>query len=81
MRRITILFLRRLWLPTLAFGAFCLICVAVYTTLERLRAIDAFLLDHSSAFDRVPFCPRCDKAIFDFRIRGSVPFSCASRNG
>src|SRR5450755_4753923 len=42
MGRITILFLRRLWLPTLVFGAFCLICVAVYMRLERLSAIDAF---------------------------------------
>jgi voltage-gated potassium channel len=42
MGRIIILFLRRLWLPTLVFGAFCLICVAVYMRLERLSAIDAF---------------------------------------
>jgi hypothetical protein len=42
MGRITILFLRRWWLPTIVFGAFCLICVAVYTTLEGLRAIDVF---------------------------------------
>jgi voltage-gated potassium channel len=42
MGRITILFLRRLWLPTLVFGAFCMLCVAVYARLEDLRAIDAF---------------------------------------
>ena len=42
MGRITILFLRRLWLPTLVFGAFCLLCVALYVRLEDLRAIDAF---------------------------------------
>jgi voltage-gated potassium channel len=42
MGRIIILFLRRLWLPTLVFGAFCLICIAVYMRLEGLRAIDAF---------------------------------------
>src|ERR1700682_5759072 len=42
MGRITILFLRRLWLPTLVFGGFWLICVAVYTRLEGLRAIDGF---------------------------------------
>jgi voltage-gated potassium channel len=42
MGRITILFLRRLWLPTLVCGAFCLICVEVYVRLEGLHAIDAF---------------------------------------
>ncbi len=42
MGRITILFLRRLWLPTLVFSVFCLICIAVYMRLEGLRAIDAF---------------------------------------
>src|ERR1700722_16799737 len=42
MGRIIILFLRRLWLPTLVFNAFCLICIAVYMRLEGLRAIDAF---------------------------------------
>jgi voltage-gated potassium channel len=42
MGRITLLFLRRLWLPTIVFGAFCLICIAVYTRFERIPAIDAF---------------------------------------
>jgi voltage-gated potassium channel len=42
MGRITILFLRRLWLPTLVLGAFCFFCVVVYMTLEGVRAIDAF---------------------------------------
>lgn len=52
MGRITVLFLRRLWLPTLVFGAFCLICVAVYMKLEGLRAIDAFFwIFHPHAID------------------------------
>jgi voltage-gated potassium channel len=42
MGRITVLFIRRLWLPTLVFGAFCLICVTMYMRLEGLRASDAF---------------------------------------
>ncbi len=42
MGRIVVLFLRRLWLPTLVFGTFCLICVGVYMRLEGLRALDAF---------------------------------------
>src|ERR1700691_4433257 len=52
MGRVTILFLRRLWLPTFVFGAFCLICVAVYMRLEGLRAIDAlFWIFHPHAID------------------------------
>jgi voltage-gated potassium channel len=42
MGRITVLFLRRLWLPTLVFSVFCVICVVVYMSLEGLRAMDAF---------------------------------------
>src|SRR6202790_1301697 len=52
MGRIIILFLRRLWTPTLVFGAFCLICVAVYMRMERVRAIDAFFwIFHPHATD------------------------------
>jgi voltage-gated potassium channel len=52
MVRIIVLFLRRLWLPALVFGAFSLICVAVYMRLEGLRAIDAFFwIFHPHAID------------------------------
>ncbi|MGA3087135.1 MAG: NAD(P)-binding protein [Terriglobales bacterium] len=52
MGRITVLFLRRLWLPTLVFGAFCLMAIAVYMSLERLPAIDAlFWIFHPHAID------------------------------
>jgi voltage-gated potassium channel len=52
MGRITVLFLRRLWLPTVVFGGFSLICVAVYMRLEGLRAIDAFFwIFHPHAID------------------------------
>ena len=42
MGRIILLFLKRLWLPTLVFGAFCLLCVGVYMRMEGLRPLDAF---------------------------------------
>jgi len=42
MGRIIVLFSKRLWLPTLVFGAFCLLCVAVYMRMEGLRPLDAF---------------------------------------
>jgi hypothetical protein len=52
MGRITILFLQRLWLPTFVFGAFCLICIAVYVRLEGIHAIDAFFwIFHPHAID------------------------------
>jgi voltage-gated potassium channel len=52
MGRITVLFLRRLWQPALVFGAFCLVCVAVYMRLEGLSAIDAFFwIFHPHAID------------------------------
>src|SRR6266446_6588711 len=37
------------------------------------------LLDLSSTFDRLPFCPHCDKAVFDFRVRGSIRLSGMDR--
>ncbi len=52
MGRIVVIFLRRLWLPALVFGAFCLVCVGVYVGLERVRAIDAFFwIFHPHAID------------------------------
>ena len=42
MGRITLLFLRRLWLPALLFAGFSAVCVAVYMRTEGLRALDAF---------------------------------------
>jgi voltage-gated potassium channel len=42
MGRITVLFLRRLWLPAVVFAAFSGVCVLVYMRLEGLRALDAF---------------------------------------
>lgn len=42
MGRITLLFLRRLWLPALLFAGFSALCVAVYMRTEGLRPLDAF---------------------------------------
>lgn len=57
MGRIIILFLRRLWLPALVFGAFCLLCVAVYMRLEGLRAVDAFFwIFHPYSIDYRSVC-------------------------
>src|SRR5208282_5878459 len=39
-------------LPTLVFGAFCLLCVVVYVRLEGLGAMDAFFwIFHPHAID------------------------------
>jgi hypothetical protein len=81
MGRITILFLRRLWLPTLVFGAFCLICVAVYTRLEGFRAIDAFFW----IFIRIrsiTVLSALRQSYFRFSYAWEcLPFRCGSRNG
>jgi hypothetical protein len=81
MGRITIPFLLRLWLPTLVFGAFCLICVAVYTTLEGLRAIDAFF----RSFIRIrsiTVLSALRQGYFRFSYTWEcLPFRCGSRNG
>jgi len=42
MGRITLLFLRRLWLPALLFAGFSAMCVAVYMKVEHLHMVDGF---------------------------------------
>ncbi len=52
MARIILLFLRRLWLPVVVFGAFSAVCVLVYMRLEGLRWVDAlFWIIHPHAID------------------------------
>ncbi|HZP63234.1 MAG TPA: NAD(P)-binding protein [Terriglobales bacterium] len=52
MGRIFLLFLRRLWLPLLIFGAFNTVCVILYMHLEGLRWIDAlFWILHPHSID------------------------------
>jgi voltage-gated potassium channel len=52
MVRIILLFLRRLWLPVVVFGAFSAVCVLVYMRLEGLRWVDAlFWIIHPQAID------------------------------
>jgi len=52
MLRITMLFVRRLWLPLLLLAAFLGVCVAVYVRLEGLRPVDAlFWIIHNHAID------------------------------
>src|SRR3970040_2293149 len=50
--RIIIVFLRRLWLPVLAFAAFNIACVLMYMGLEGIRWQDAFFwITHSHSID------------------------------
>ena len=50
--RLSVLFLRRLWLPVAVFAAFCAVCVLVYMRLEGLGWLDAlFWIIHPYSID------------------------------